>query len=57
MMEKGFMSQLQDLEGVTSSVNFTIFEKGKFPIIDDIVEKGKVCPPKNGKQMCIMGKN
>ena len=53
--EFSVMGHLQ--KGVTSSVNFTIFEKGKFPIIDDIVEKGKVCPPKNGKQMCIMGKN
>lgn len=44
-------------KGVTSSLNFTIFEKGNFPIIDKVVEEGKVCPPKNGKQMCIMESN
>ena len=44
-------------KGAKSSVNFTIFEKGKFPIIDKIVELGQVCPPKNGKQMCIIESN
>ena len=41
-------------QGAQSSLNFTIFEKGSFPIIDQIVDQGKVCPPKNKKQMCIL---
>jgi hypothetical protein len=41
-------------QGAQSSLNFTIFEKGRFPIIDKQVEKGKVCPPRNKKQMCIL---
>jgi hypothetical protein len=44
-------------QGAQSSLNFTIFEKGKFPIIDKQVEKGKVCPPRNKKQMCIIKNN
>ena len=37
----GYMEQ-----GTQSSLNFTIFEKGNFPIIDELVEQGKVCPPR-----------
>ena len=37
------------------SLNFTIFERGEFPPIDIMVERGNVCPPRNGKQVCIMG--
>jgi hypothetical protein len=33
-------------QGTQSSLNFTIFEKGNFPIIDELVEQGKVCPPR-----------
>ena len=36
------------------SLNFTIFQKGKFPPIDSLVTQGKVCPPRNGVQNCIL---
>ena len=38
------------------TLNFNIFEKGKFPPIDLMISKGNVCPLKNGKQECILQK-
>ena len=35
------------------SLIFTIFETGKFPPIDTLVNQGRVCPPRNGMQICI----
>ena len=49
-------SVIGHLQKVTSSLNL-LFLKGNFPIIDKVVEEGKVCPPKNetdvhnGKQL------
>jgi len=39
------------------SLNFTIFQSGKFPSIDAVVRIGDVCPPLNGKQECIKGQH
>jgi len=37
------------------SIHFTIFQRGEFPPVDVMVSQGNVCPPRNGKQVCIMG--
>ncbi len=37
------------------SINFTIFQRGEFPPVDVMVSQENVCPPRNGKQVCIMG--
>jgi len=39
------------------SLNFTIFQTGKFPSIDAVVRIGDVCPPLNGRQECIKGQH
>ena len=36
------------------SFYFTIFQKGDFPPVDYMVSQGNVCPPRNGKQKCIL---
>lgn len=35
-------------------INFTIFQQGEFPPIDVLVNEGKVCPPRDGEQNCIL---
>jgi hypothetical protein len=42
--------------GSPPTLNFNIFETGKFPPIDFMISKGNVCPLKNGGQECILQK-
>ena len=35
------------------SIHFTIFRVGDFPLIDMLNKQGRVCPPVEGKQVCI----
>ena len=35
------------------SIHFTIFQAGDFPLIDMLNKMGRVCPPVEGKQVCI----
>ena len=39
---------------VAPSIHFTIFRAGDFPPVDMMNKMGKVCPPRGGKQVCVL---
>ena len=52
--EFSVMGYLSRGDGNPPKINFIIFQNGEFPPVDQMVDLGKVCPPKNNKQMCVI---